>query len=80
MEETVAQGDPLASMIVPILLSLVYGFIAFLLAKDKGRNVVLWTVLGFLPLVNFLVLPYFIGATNLRLEAKIDRLLNSADK
>jgi len=46
-----------------------------MLAKEKGRRVLLWTVLGFIPGVNILVMWFFIGAANLRLEGKIDELL-----
>lgn len=46
-----------------------------LLAKDKGRNVSLWTVLGLIPLVNFICMFFFVGASNLRLEKKLDALL-----
>lgn len=45
------------------------------LAKDKGRNVPLWTVLGFIPLVNMVCIAYFIGASNRRVEEKVDTIL-----
>jgi hypothetical protein len=51
------------------------GVVAFLLARDKGRNVVLWTVLGICPVVNLFALWFFVGAANLNLEKKIDQLL-----
>lgn len=63
--------------LIPLLvMSLFVAIIAHLLAKDKGRNVALWTVLGCIPLVNWLCMSYFIGASNLRVERKIDDLLN----
>jgi hypothetical protein len=58
-----------------LLLSVILGVVAHLLAKQKGRNVFLWTVLGALPLVNFISIWFFVGAANLRLERKIDELL-----
>lgn len=58
-----------------IIISLPFGFTARKLAKEKGRNVTLWTVLGFIPGVNYFCLPFFVGAVNLRLEKKIDQLL-----
>lgn len=61
---------------VPFLVfSFVIGLVAFLLAKDKGRNVPLWTILGLIPIVNFACMWFFVGAANLRLERKIDQLL-----
>lgn len=70
-----------ASQIAPLLVLLIYtiffGFIARMLAKDKGRKVTKWTVLGFIPGVNLYCLPFFIGASNLRQERKIDILLKA---
>jgi hypothetical protein len=57
-------------------LSLMFGVVAFLLAREKGRNVPLWTILGAIPIVNFVCVWFFIGAANLRLERKIDQLLS----
>lgn len=61
---------------VPVItLSVALGLTAYLLAKEKGRNVGLWTLLGCLPVINFFCLWFFVGAANLRLERKIDGLL-----
>ena len=57
------------------LLSICTTVLAYLLARDKGRNVKLWTVVGLIPGVNFFALSYFIGASNLRMERKLDQLL-----
>jgi len=60
---------------VPFLIVTCFcGFIAKALAKDKGRNITLWTVLGFIPIVNMFCMPFFIGASNLRLEKKLDAI------
>ncbi len=53
--------------------------LAHFLAKDKGRNVGLWTVLGFIPYLNLIFLLYFISATNLRLEGKLDKIIAKLD-
>ena len=45
------------------------------LAKEKGRNVMKWTILGAIPIVNFACVWFFVGATNLRLERKLDQIL-----
>jgi hypothetical protein len=66
---------------LPLLfLSVAFGFTARFLAKDKGQNVGLWTVLGFIPFVNFLCFWYFVGASNLRVEKKIDNLIRLLQK
>jgi hypothetical protein len=68
-----------ALMQIPFLLaiSLVYGFLVRRLAKDKGRNVTKWTIWGFIPIVNFMLIWYFAGAANLRAERKLDALLRA---
>ena len=49
--------------------------VAYALAKAKGRNKILWAVLGLVPLANIFCTWYLVGATNLILEEKIDRIL-----
>jgi len=68
-------GDPLLSFFFMLLLMLPMPFIAYKLAKEKGRNTVLWTVLGCVPFLNYLLMWFFVGAANLKLERKIDALL-----
>lgn len=66
-----------------IFMSLLMAIPAHLLAKEKGRNVALWTVLALVPIVNFACIWFFIGASNLKLERKIDDLIqqmNSTSK
>jgi hypothetical protein len=75
MQPTSAGG--LLAFVPLILISILIAIPARLLAKDKGRNVSLWTVLGLIPLVNWFCMPFFIGASNLRLEKKIDALLEN---
>jgi hypothetical protein len=65
---------------VPILfVTFILGFVVFALARDKGRNVLLWTILGFIPIASFFCVPFLIGATNLRLEAKVDEILRKLE-
>ncbi len=59
-----------------LLISLAAGLVAYLLAKEKGRNVPLWTILGLIPVVNLAAMWFFAGATNLRVEQKLDELLS----
>lgn len=80
MENSVIQNDPIVSIFLPIIVMFVFSLVAHMLAKEKGRNVLLWTILGFIPVVNIFCMWFFVGAANLRLEEKIDRLLKSAEK
>jgi hypothetical protein len=61
--------------LVPMLvLSLGIMLVAYKLAKEKDRNVVLWTILGAIPILNIVCVWFFIGAANRRLERKLDDL------
>ena len=77
MQATPTSGGGLLAFLPLILISIFIAIPTHLLAKDKGRNVSLWTVLGLIPLVNWFCMPFFIGASNLRLEKKIDALLEN---
>jgi hypothetical protein len=72
--------SPFLSLLPMLIMSFAFGFAARALAKDKGRNVLKWTILGFIPIVNFVCGWYFVGASNLRLERKIDALLTAQGK
>jgi hypothetical protein len=71
------QPSALLQFVPFLLLSFSIGVLAYLLARDKGRNVTRWTVLGFIPVVNFFCIWFFVGAANLRLERKVDQLLEA---
>ena len=66
---------PIIQFIPILMLGVWIGFVANALARDKGRNVTKWTILGFIPIVNFFCISFFIGAANLRLERKVDELI-----
>jgi hypothetical protein len=73
------ESTSLLLQLVPMLvMSLGIIPIAYKLAKEKGRNVVLWTMLGAVPILNILCVWFFMGAANLRLERKFDKLLERA--
>lgn len=65
---------PLIIMMIPIIL------ICYRLAKDKGKNVVKYTILSFIPLVNYFILAYLVGTPNLILDRKLDRILSLLEK
>ena len=70
-----SSGGGLLGLIPFLLISSLFAIVANLLAKEKGRNVTKWTVLGLIPIFNMFCMWYFIGAANLRLERKLDDLL-----
>ena len=65
------------SLIPFLAFSFCLAFVGWALAKEKGRNVVLWTILGLVPIVNWFCMLLFIGAANLRLEKKLDEILDT---
>ena len=80
MEANSSHPSFVLSLIPLLIVSVVMAIVAHFLAKDKGRNVNLWTILGVIPVINFFFIWYFVGATNLRLEKKVDQLLDSLRK
>ena len=68
-------GVSLTQLILLLVISLVPARLSNIMAKDKGRNVGLWTVLGLIPGLNLLFLLFLIAATNLRLEGQLERII-----
>jgi uncharacterized protein involved in cysteine biosynthesis len=58
-----------------LLVSLGFAVVAYKLAREKGRNVALWTILGAIPVLNFVCIPFFVGAANLELARKLDEII-----
>lgn len=69
----------LMQLILLLFVMCVPAGLSYFLAKDKGRNVIKWTVLGLIPFLNLIFLLYFISATNLRLEGKLDKIIAKLD-
>jgi hypothetical protein len=74
------QPSALMQLLPLILITIPFGLMARALAKEKGRNVTKWTVLGFIPGISFFAIYYFVGAANLKLERKLDELLLAQGK
>lgn len=75
-----SQPSVLMQFIPLLLISIFLGFVVIALAKEKGRRVGLWAFLGFLPIVNFYLFWFLVGASNQRVERKIDALLSAQGK
>jgi len=69
MEEVIQQFLPLIIISIPIM------FICRSIAKEKGKNVTLWTIFGLIPGINIYSLLYLFGASSTILEGKIDKIL-----
>jgi len=76
MIENTPDVPGLEGLIFPAILSVSFGFVAHLLAKEKGRNVLKWTIIGFIPFINFGAMWFFVGASNLKLERKMDTIID----
>ena len=75
MEPAAAQPSIIATLMPFFFMCIGFSVVAYKLANEKGHNPWLWAILALIPIVNFWCMPYFIGASNSRLEAKIDALL-----
>jgi uncharacterized membrane protein len=73
-------NDSIIAQFLPLtILCIIVGSIANCIAREKGRNVTLWTILGLIPFLNIFLIWYFIGATNLKLESKLNEILTRLD-
>ncbi len=80
MEQSFNQPNPLVSLLPLVLIMVPLIFVIRKLAKEKGKDVILWTVLACIPFVNFIILWYIVGTPNKRLEDKMDKILESLNK
>lgn len=71
---------PFISLVPLILATIPIVVICHRLAKEKGKDVTLWTILGIIPLVNYFALFYLIGTVNAHLERKVDQVLSLLEK
>ena len=75
--ETTNQVNPFISLIPLIIVMIPMIFVVNKLAKEKGLNITLWTILACVPFVNLVILPYIIGTPSKILEAKMDLILEA---
>ena len=72
--------EDLMAFVPLLIISALWGVASHMLAKDKGRKVWLWTLLGCIPFVNMACIPFFVGAANLTLDRKLDAILARLNK
>ncbi len=80
MGQTFTQPNPMISFLPLVIIMVPLIFVVRKLAIEKGKNVVLWTILACIPIVNFIILWYIVGTPNKRLEDKLDKILEYLDK
>lgn len=80
MEQSLYQPNPLMSLLPLILMMVPMVFIINRLAKEKGKNVSLWTILACIPFVNMIILPYIVGTPSKIHEEKMNRILDLLEK
>lgn len=74
------EGGGFSAFIPLILMTVPMIFICRRLAKDKGKDVSKYTILGCIPLLNFYILAYLVGTPNLILDKKLDQILSILEK
>jgi len=80
MESSITQPNPLMSFLPLLILMIPLIFIIRKLAMEKGKNVILWTVLACIPVVNFVILWYIVGTPSKIMEDKMDKILDALNK
>lgn len=80
MEHSLNQPNPILSLLPMILIMVPMIFVIRGLAKAKGKDMTLWTVLACIPFVNFIVLPYIVGVPSKIQEDKMDKILELLNK
>ena len=80
MEPSIAQPNPLISFLPLLIIMIPLIFIIRKLAMEKGKNVILWTVIACIPIVNFVILWYIVGTPSKIIEDKMDKILESLNK
>jgi hypothetical protein len=80
MEQSFNQPNPILSLLPLIIIMIPMIFVIRYLAKEKGKDVVLWTVLACIPFINFIILPYIVGTPSKILEDKLDKIIETLNR
>jgi hypothetical protein len=80
MEQSFNHPNPIVSLLPLIIIMIPMIFVIRNLAKEKGKDVVLWTVLACIPFINFIILPYIVGTPSKILEDKIDKIIETLNR
>ncbi|TAJ06902.1 hypothetical protein DMA11_22130 [Marinilabiliaceae bacterium JC017] len=80
MEQSLHQPNPLMQLLPLVLIMVPMIFVINRLAKEKGKNVTLWTILACIPFVNMIILPYIVGTPSKIQEDKINKIIKLLNK
>lgn len=72
-------GNPLIAFLPLIILSIPAIIVCYKLAKEKGKNVVLYVIWGIIPFVNMYAAIYLAGTVSKQYQEKVDKLLNKIE-
>ncbi|MGE4519205.1 MAG: hypothetical protein AB7E04_06845 [Desulfobacteraceae bacterium] len=72
-------ASAIGAFIPLLIIHIPFIFICRKLAQDKGKNSLKYTLLGCIPLINYLAFLYLVGTPNNILNDKIDQILNKLD-
>ena len=66
LAQVTSEVSSLALLIKLLIFTLLVGIYSNIAARIKGRNVAAWTIIGFIPIVNFFSSLLLLGSTNLK--------------
>ena len=65
----------LLGLVPLVLMTIPFIFVCYRLSKEKGKSVLLYTIMSIVPLFNVFAVFYLVGTTNKNLDAKLDELI-----
>lgn len=80
MTQPLIQPNPITALLPIILIIIPIAILVNILAREKGKNVTLWTILACIPVINFISVFYIVGTTNSKVEAKMDKILEALNE
>lgn len=80
MTQSLIQPNPILALLPIILIAIPIAIVVNILAREKGKNITLWTILACIPIINFISIFYIVGTTNSKVEAKMDKILEALNK
>jgi hypothetical protein len=79
MESSISPS-PLVQLLPLLIVTIIYGGVAIAIGRRKVENLILWTVLCLIPIVNMFALIFLISKTDLRVLKELDELRARLDR
>ncbi|BDX38717.1 hypothetical protein CYCD_20720 [Tenuifilaceae bacterium CYCD] len=80
MQQVAQQPNPFSTLIMFALIMVPMIIAISRLAKEKGKNVILWTILACIPFVNFFIIPYIVGTPSKTQDEKLNMIIELLNK